>query len=512
MCRQAGKHIYDLGAIYFDDIISAAPFIEVNEMTNPGEIKIRWKNANETVHGNQLDTIKSVQIFRNDELIDEIYTSDLEDTLEYIDVIPIPDYYRYSICAVDINNKMGQMQYHAMSWLGGPIRGIVVIELDKTPITGAAITTCQQNLGYIKPVYIGKNTSRYPLETTLDAVFVTLGIYPNNHVLGVEEAQALIVYLVAGGKIYMEGGDTWYFDTQTLLQPMFNILPIADGSSDLSTIMGKTGTFTEGMSFNYSGENSFIDHINPISPAFTIFSNLSPAYNCAVAYDAGSYKTIGASFEFGGLVDGTLPSTKTELMNGILDFFDVIVPVELISFSAQAHKEKIILNWSTATELNNSGFDVERSLDSKEFLKLGFVQGHGTTTQQQDYTFIDNNINTQTKYYYRLKQLDNDGSFEYSETIEIDYSGIPDNYSLSQNYPNPFNISTIIRYSIPEEKLVTIKIYNALGEEVKTLTNKIQQPGRYTINFDATFLSSGLYFYRLVAGDFVETKKMLLLK
>ena len=501
-----------MGAIYYDDISGAAPYLAVSENINPGEIKIRWLNSDQTVHGNQLDTIKSVQIRRNDVIINEIYSSEFEDTLEFIDVVTMPDYYRYSVCAIDINDRMGQMQYHTMDWLGGPIQGIVIIDLDLTPITGSSIATCLQNLGYSKPVYIAQNTSRYPLETTLDAVFVPLGIYPNNHVLGDGEAQVLKDYLEMGGKIYLEGGDTWYFDPQTVLQPMFNISPVADGTSDLYGVIGKDGTFAEGMSFDYAGENSWMDHIDPISPAFTIFSNFSPVYNCAVAYNSGYYKTIGASFEFGGLVDGISPSTKTELMNKILEFFEVVVPVELVSFTILSNEENIILNWRTATELNNSGFDVERSQDGKEFIKLGFIQGHGTTTQQQDYTFVDNNITAMTKYYYRLKQVDIDGSFEYSQTIEIDYSGVPDDYFLLQNYPNPFNNSTVIKYSIPEEKLVTIKIYNALGEEVKTLTNEIKQPGRYSINFDATSLSSGLYFYRLVTGDFVETKKMLLLK
>ena len=484
----------------------------MNENKNPAEIKIKWLNSSLTTQGNQLDTIKSVQIRRNDELITEIYTSEFEDTLEYIDVVAMPDYYRYSVCAIDINDKMGQMQYHNKEWLGGPVEGIVILNLDVTPITVPAIATCLQNLGYYKPIHIAQYASQYPMETTLDAVFVLLGIYPNNHVLGDGEAQVLKDYLDMGGNVYMEGGDTWYFDPQTVLQPMFNISPLSDGTSDLYGVVGKDGTFTQGMSFNYAGENSFMDHIDPITPAFTIFSNFSPIYNCAVAYNSGYYKTIGASFEFGGLTDGISPSTKTELMNKILEFFEVIVPVELISFTIQAAEENILLNWSTATELNNSGFDVERSQDGKEFLKLGFVEGHGTTTQQQYYTFVDKNITATTKYFYRLKQLDNDGTFKYSETIEVDYLGLPDNFSLSQNYPNPFNISTVIRYSIPEEKLVTIKIYNALGEEVRTLTNEMKQPGRYTINFDATSLSSGLYFYRLVAGQFVETKKMLLLK
>jgi hypothetical protein len=501
-----------LGAIYYNDISRAATFLAVSENSNPGEIKIRWKNSDQTVHGNQLDTIKSVQIRRNDELIYEIYTSEFEDTLEYIDVVTMPDYYRYSLCAIDINDKMGQMQYHTMDWLGGPIQGIVVIDLDLTPITGPAIATCLQNIGYSKPVYLAQNTSRYPLETTLDAVFVPLGIFPNNHVLGDGEAQVLKAYLDMGGKVYMEGGDTWYFDPQTVLQPMFNILPVSDGSSDLFGVIGQNGTFTEGMSFNYAGENSWMDHIDPISPAFTIFSNFSPVYNCAVAYNSGYYRTIGTSFEFGGLTDGFSPSTKTELLSKILEFFDVVVPVELISFTAKAVEESIVLNWSTASELNNAGFDIERSNDNIDFAKLEFVKGCGTITNRQDYSFIDNTISSKGKYYYRLKQIDHDGSFEYSDIVEVNYEGIPIKYSLFQNYPNPFNNSTIIKFSLPDEKHVTIKIYNALGEEVETILNEVKTAGRYTINFDATSLSSGLYFYRLVAGDFVETKKMVLLK
>jgi PKD repeat protein len=121
----------------------------------------------------------------------------------------------------------------------------------------------------------------------------------------------------------MEGGDTWYYDNQTPVHGMFNINGTSDGSSDLGTILGQTGTFTEGMSFNYSGENSWIDHVEPVAPAEMIFENQLPNYGTAIAYDAGSYKTIGASHEFGGLDDGTSPSTKEELMIAYLDFLGI---------------------------------------------------------------------------------------------------------------------------------------------------------------------------------------------
>jgi len=159
------------------------------------------------------------------------------------------------------------------------------------------------------------------------SVFVCLGIYSDNHTLSSSEGQALADYLDNGGALYMEGGDTWYYDTQTAVHSMFNINGQADGSSDLGTINGQSGTFTEDMSFSYSGDNSWIDHIAAISPAVDIFENQSPNYGCGVANDAGDYKTIGASFEFGGLDDSE--STKEELMLKYLEFFGLTPQAEI---------------------------------------------------------------------------------------------------------------------------------------------------------------------------------------
>jgi len=491
--------------------------MEVNDGVNQNEVTIRWKNRNQTVQGNPVDSIKSVQIWRNDEMVQEIFTSNFTDTLEYTDVISSQNYFRYLICAVDINDQPGQMQYHTTEWLGGPIEGIVILELDKTPITGPAIASSLQTLGYTKPIHMAQNASHYPLEITLDAVFVCLGIYSNNHVLGNSEAQVLKNYLELGGNIYMEGGDTWYFDPQTVLHPMFNIDPVGDGSGDLVSIIGKVGTFTEGMDFGYNGENSWIDHINPVAPAFTIFSNYSPAYNCAVAYNSGTYRTIGASFELGGLMDGTPPSTKTDLISEILDFFNVVVPVELVSFSATKDEEDIFLCWSTATELNNQGFEIQRSNDNQNFNRIGFVEGKGTTTERQEYSFRDNTITGEGKYFYRLKQIDHEGTFSYSQVIEIDYNLLPSKFSLSQNYPNPFNPTTKIKFTIPQDvrretRDVSLKVYDILGKEIAILVNEKKQPGVYEIEFDAGEFSSGIYFYILTAGKFIDTKKMILIK
>ena len=154
-----------------------------------------------------------------------------------------------------------------------------------------------------------------------------VGIYNNNHVLSLNGGILLADYLNNGGNLYMEGGDTWFNDEQTLVHPMFNINGLNDGSGSLNLIHGIAGTFTHDMDFNYSGDNNSIDQLEAIEPAFVLFRNNFPSYSCAVAHDAGDYKTIGSSFEFGGLDDGTPPSTKEEYLQRILDFFDGIYTI-----------------------------------------------------------------------------------------------------------------------------------------------------------------------------------------
>ncbi len=141
---------------------------------------------------------------------------------------------------------------------------------------------------------------------------------------------------------------------------------------------------------------------------------------------------------------------------------------------------------------------------------IGFVKGHGTVTESQDYSFTDQNV-SRGNYSYRLKQLDFDGSFAYSNTAEIDFAG-PAEFALRQNYPNPFNPATSISYSIPADGNVSLKVYDVTGKEVGTLVNEKQQAGAHTVNFNAVNLATGVYVYRLQANDLVTTKKMLLLK
>ncbi len=192
--------------------------------------------------------------------------------------------------------------------------------------------------------------------------------------------------------------------------------------------------------------------------------------------------------------------------------YEEYVPVELTSFTATSKSDNVILNWSTATELNNQGFEIERKLDNSEWERIGFVEGHGTTTEPREYIYLDDISGvTSNTITYRLKQLDFDGSFEYSEAINVE-NFTPSEFTLQQNYPNPFNPVTTISFSVPQAEFVTIVVYDVIGNEIAILVREEKQTGNYTAEFDATKLQSGAYFYRIQAGNFSETKKMVLMK
>ncbi|HZH72409.1 MAG TPA: T9SS type A sorting domain-containing protein, partial [Mariniphaga sp.] len=193
-----------------------------------------------------------------------------------------------------------------------------------------------------------------------------------------------------------------------------------------------------------------------------------------------------------------------------------VIPVELASFTASIIDGKVNLKWQTASETNNYGFEVERKTAGQNFTKVGFVAGYGTTTELKNYNFVDNSV-TSGKYIYRLKQVDFDGTFEYSKEVEVEVNPMPAVYSLAQNYPNPFNPTTKIEFSLAVESKVTLKIFDVLGQEVATLINENLDSGIHNINFDASAINSGVYFYRIEATgidgtNFTSTKKMMLTK
>jgi hypothetical protein len=188
---------------------------------------------------------------------------------------------------------------------------------------------------------------------------------------------------------------------------------------------------------------------------------------------------------------------------------DAIVPVELVSFAATSNGTEVNLNWQTATEINNKGFEIQKMFGSV-FETIGYVEGNGTTTENNYYSFTDNKVTSGT-YTYRLKQVDLDGTFKYSNEVEVNVIAAAV-FSLAQNYPNPFNPTTNINFSIPESGNVKLAVYNTLGQEVATLVNGVMAAGQHEVTLNAQSLPSGAYIYKLQSGNSVMIKKMLLLK
>jgi PKD repeat protein len=262
-----------------------------------------------------------------------------------------------------------------------------------------------------------ETVSTFPDDLNLySSIFVCLGIYSTNHVLSSSEGQALADYLNNGGALYMEGGDTWYYDASTAVHSMFGINATSDGSGDMGTVQGQTGTFTEGMSFNYSGENNWMDHIEATGSAFKILQNQSPSYGTGVAYDAGNYKTIGASHEFGGLDDGSSPSTKQELMMKYLVFFGIMQGDMVVAFEAD---ETELCEGSSVQFTDNS----VGNITSWEW---EFEGGDPATSTEQNPVVAYNSEGS-----FDVTLTVSDGSSTLSQTyynyIEVNsYPGIPD--------------------------------------------------------------------------------------
>ncbi len=278
---------------------------------------------------------------------------------------------------------------------------------------------------------------------------------------------------------------------------------------------GQVNYWTDSLESRYpSGTNmkwmvyqSYTSHL-----ARTDTVNVTLTVKMTVGQTQGNYNL--GYFVTDAALDFTDPSYYSVSLNNPISV-TAVVPVELTSFTAQSSNNSVELKWSTATETNNKGFEVERSTDKVNFSRIGFIPGNGSTTEIHQYAFTDNTVSSGT-YYYRLKQLDYDGSYKYSSVTEVKFS-LPVQYSISQNYPNPFNPSTSINFALPAESNVVIDLYNVLGARVMTIASGDYPAGAHQVSLNAANLASGTYIYSIsVSGKdgskFVSSKKMILMK
>jgi hypothetical protein len=275
--------------------------------------------------------------------------------------------------------------------------------------------------------------------------------------------------------------------------------------------------FRNAPSFPYTGVVQHTINVQRSEPGLAI--------DLAYQLPPGGEMTITDAITGAIYTSGPLTGTGSFVIDGVgaslnnfwltMNYVDV-TPVELTSFTATVVDQEVQLKWVTATELNNQGFEIERSSANQEWEKIGYVPGFGTTTETKSYSFVDENVVT-GRYTYRLKQIDFDGQFSYSKEVEVLVNLTPDNFILFQNYPNPFNPSTTIQFQVPKSSDVTIVIYDMLGQEVKSLFAENVQAGNYSVewtgvNNNGIKMSSGSYIYRMTADDFVDSKEMIFLK
>lgn len=354
---------------------------------------------------------------------------------------------------------------------------VLIIDLDGNLNSGSQMMAAIAN-NDITAEY----TTSLPDDLSLySSIFLCLGIYADNHVLSSAEGQALAGFLNNGGNLYMEGGDTWAYDTPTAVHSMFNADGTDDGSDDLSTVNGVFGTFTEGMSFGYEGDNSYIDHLLPLGSAFTILNNQGPNYGTAIANDQGTYKTIASSHEFGGLEDGA--STKEELMAAYLEFF--------------GNNSVLQAFFTTSTTEVCEGDQIafyDMSLGSVTSWEWTFEGGDPSTSTLQNPTVF-----YPSEGLYDVSLTVSDGTDSHTVTFE-DYitvnicTAIKDvNIEKISIYPNPNNGIFTVKLNEDFGENVTMKVLSPMGSTVFESKGSNANSG-FTTELDLSNLNKGLYF------------------
>lgn len=302
---------------------------------------------------------------------------------------------------------------------------------------------------------------------------------------------------------------------------VFNTTPAGSSTATFGSYVkfnsGQMPRSLSSIDFNGDGKTDIVS-ANEISGTNSVFINtttpgsVTPSFapKLDLTAETSPYSVCTGDVNMDGKPDIITTNHASHSVSVFLNSTIIPLPVELLSFTSYIGKIEVTLKWSTASEVNNRGFDIERKSDGN-WEKIGFVMGSGNTNAQQNYSYSDRGLKT-GKYNYRLKQIDYNGNFKYFELSNTVIIGVPERYSLAQNYPNPFNPRSLINFQLPSSSFVSLKVYDISGREISSLVNEIKEAGYYTVQFDGTNFSSGVYFYKMQANDFVSVKKMILVK
>jgi subtilisin family serine protease len=488
--------------------------------------------------------------------------------------VSVGDIIEYKIKAEDISNQNNisfhpETGYHSFNIID--TRGLVLIldddvsssdristekgftEVYDDPLGASAdiINSALSNIGYYVEEY-EFNSVDTSIIKNFDLVIVSAGVKASSLLSNAAVRKAISDFTLAGGKTLVEGGEIGYAFRKTSTadpDPLFRREVLNDSVWVSDRTGGNLNTLTGFPLFNNPNiipstinvaDNGFgaRDEVTPLLKTgvsrIAFWSNGINSNGGIIIHHPNGDTSVARNVFYTFSITQISQSIAEDLVENTVEYLmrDLVVPVELNSFTASVAGSKINLSWQTAAETNNKGFEIERSyndgkwkMENGKFIRqsvnedgwevVGFVNGKGTTTEQQIYSFTDESL-LAGKYQYRLKQIDFDGSFNYSNIIEVEVS-VPSEYSLEQNYPNPFNPATQINFSLAGDSRVILKVFNVMGQEVKTLLNEYRKAGIHNINFDASELSSGVYFYSIEASgvngnNFSAVKKMILLK
>jgi hypothetical protein len=450
---------------------------------------------------------------------------------------------------VSYNPASGYHKFHIIS-----VKGIVLVVDDDVTLEGRVSSDKSGMADLVTPLgasaslftntlnsagYLATQTTFSSLNTSTlsnyDIVILSGGTSTTTMFGDAAKRTALVNFTLAGGKTLVEGGEVGYiyrqqtsevdanFRRNLLLDSIF-VNDVQSGSiiitqpghamfNNPNTITGPIAV-TNSAGAGYGARDAMtMIRTKPGIRKLTAWSSYPDSAGIFIYYvnnDTLRPRNIFFSFAVGQITNQTVAANLIENAVWILSPANSSVPVELVSFNANTNGNNVTLSWTTATEINNSGFAIERKTEGTMFEQVGFVSGKGTTTQASVYSYSDSKL-SDGNYSYRLKQIDYDGTTSYSNEVNVDINS-PRVFALDQNYPNPFNPSTVIKYSIPVDGFVTLGVYNLLGEKVASLVNDNLKAGGHEVNFNASNLSSGVYFYRLESGRFTSVKKLLLLK